>query len=79
MEDEIVSLIKELQKKDIQLNFCNSTKILDELICNKKPFYEKSRLGFKQNNNDEGSRSMMTRNEKYQRIYADTIKDSINK
>jgi chromosome segregation ATPase len=48
LEAEIVSLRKELQKKDIQLNFGNSTKILDEIICNKKPFYDKSGLGYKQ-------------------------------
>jgi hypothetical protein len=32
MEAEIVSLRKELQKKNIQLNFGSGTKILDELI-----------------------------------------------
>jgi hypothetical protein len=36
LEVEIVSLRKELDKKDIQLNFGNSTKILDEIICNQK-------------------------------------------
>jgi hypothetical protein len=52
LEDEIVSLRKELQKKDIQLNFGNSTEIMDEIICNKKPFYGNSRLGYKKNNID---------------------------
>jgi hypothetical protein len=41
MEAEIVSLRKELQKKNIQLNFGSGTKILDELICNKKTLYDK--------------------------------------
>jgi len=36
MEAEIVSLRQELHKKDIQLNFGNNTKTLDEIICNKK-------------------------------------------
>jgi hypothetical protein len=79
LEAEIVSLRKELQKKDIQLNFGNSTKILDEIICNKKPFYDKSGLGYKQNNTDEGSSSMMIGNEAEKRSYADTIKGSIKK
>jgi capsule polysaccharide export protein KpsE/RkpR len=35
LEAEIVSLRKELQNNDIQLNFGNNTKILDEIICNK--------------------------------------------
>jgi hypothetical protein len=47
LEAKIVSLIKELQKKDIQLNFGNSTKILDEIIYNTKPFYDKYGLGYK--------------------------------
>jgi hypothetical protein len=45
LEAKMVSLRKELQKKDIQLNFGNSTKILDEIIYNKKPFYDKYGLG----------------------------------
>jgi hypothetical protein len=79
LEVEIVSLRKELQKKDIQLNFGNSTKILDEIICNKKPFYDNSGLGYKQKNIDEGSSSMMIGNEVEKTSYADTIKGSIKK
>jgi hypothetical protein len=79
LEAEIASLGKELHKEDIQLNFGNSTKIVDEIICNKKPFYDKYRLGYKQNNIDEGSSSMMTRNKVDQISYANTINDSINK
>jgi hypothetical protein len=79
MESEIVSLRKELQKKYNQLNFGNHTKILDETIFNQKPFYEKSRLGYKKNNINEGSSSMMTGNEEDQISYLDTIKGSIKK
>jgi hypothetical protein len=79
LEAKIIMLRKELRKKDIQLNFGSSTKILDEIIYNKKPFYDKSRLGYKQNNTDEGSSSMMTRNEAEQRSYENTIKGSIKK
>jgi hypothetical protein len=79
LEGEIISLRKELQNNEIQLNFGNSTKIMDEIIYNQKPFYEKFRLGYKQNNIGEGSSSMMTGNEAEQRIYADTIKGSIKK
>ena len=60
LKAEIVSLRKELHKNDIQLNFGNSTKILDEIICNKNLFYDNSGLGYKQKNIDEGSSSMMT-------------------
>jgi len=79
LEAKITPLRKELQKKDIQLNFGNSTKILDEIICNKKPFYEKYGLGYKQNNADEHLSSMMIGNKADQRNYADTIKGSIKK
>jgi hypothetical protein len=79
VEVEIVSLRKALQKKDIQLIFGNSTKMLDEIICDQKPFYEKHVIGYKQTNNDEGSSSMMTRNEEEKRSYAYTIKGSIKK
>ena len=79
MEAKIVSLRKELQKKGIQLNFGNSTKILDEIIYNKKSFYDKYGIGYKQNNIDEVSRSMMTGNEAQKTSYANTIKGSIKK
>jgi hypothetical protein len=79
MEVEIVSLRKELQKKDIQLNFGNNTKIMDEIICNKKPFYDNYGLGYKKNNIDEGSSSMMIGNEAEKRSYENTIKGSIKK
>ena len=79
LEAEIVSLRKELQNKDIQFFFGNTTNILDEIIYNKKPFYEKLGLGYKQNNIDEGSSSMMRLNEAEQRNNVDTIKGSIKK
>ena len=43
-EAYIVSLRKEIQKKDIQQKFGNITKTLEEIISNKKPFYDKSGL-----------------------------------
>jgi hypothetical protein len=52
---------------------------LDEITCNQKSFYDKFGLGYKQNNIDEGSSSMMTGNEAKKRSYADTIKGSIKK
>jgi predicted RNase H-like nuclease (RuvC/YqgF family) len=45
LEAEIVSLRKELQKKDMQQN---NTKILDEIINSQRPYYDKSGLGYKQ-------------------------------
>ena len=52
---------------------------MDEIICNKKPFYYKSGLGYKQNNVDEGSSSMMKGNEAEKISYVDTIKGSTKK
>jgi hypothetical protein len=79
LEAEIVSLRKELQNKDIQFFFGNTTNILDEIIYNKKPFYDNFGLGYKQNNIGECSSSMMTGNDADQTSYADTIKGSIKK
>jgi hypothetical protein len=44
LEAEIISLRKELQKKEMQQNI---TKILDEIINIQRPYYENSRLGYK--------------------------------
>jgi hypothetical protein len=42
LEARIVTLRKDLQKKDIQQN---STKILDDIINNQSPYYDKSGIG----------------------------------
>jgi regulator of replication initiation timing len=50
-EAEIVSLRKELQKKEVQQN---DTKILDEIVSIQRPYYEKSRLGYQQPHTKKG-------------------------
>jgi hypothetical protein len=45
----------------------------------KKPFYDKSGLGYKQNNIDACSSSMMIGNEAEQISYANSIRGSIKK
>ena len=78
LEDEIVSLNGKLQSKDIKQNFDNNTKILDQIISIQRSVYDKLGLGYKQNNTEKGSSSLVIENEK--RSYADTtIKDSVKK
>jgi predicted RNase H-like nuclease (RuvC/YqgF family) len=50
LESEIVTLRKDLQKKNMQ----NKSKVLDDIINSKKPNHDKSRLGH--NQTEKGSR-----------------------
>jgi hypothetical protein len=68
LEAEIVSLRKELQKKDVQQNLGNNTKILDEIINSQRPCYDKSGLGYKQIHTEKGSSSMMTEKKQNKRV-----------
>ena len=77
MENEIVSLRVKLQSKDIKQNFDNSTKILDQIISSQRPVYDKSGLGYNQNNGEMGSSSKMTENDK--RSYVEIVKESVKK
>jgi chromosome segregation ATPase len=43
MEEEIVSLRKDLQKKDVEQN---NTKILDDIINSQRPYHDRSRIGY---------------------------------
>jgi hypothetical protein len=76
LEAEIVSLRKELQKKDMQQN---NTKILDEIINIQRPYYDKSGLGYKQMHTEKGSSSMMTEKEEEKKSYAEVIRGPIKK
>ena len=69
-EAEIVSLKNKLQTKDIAKGYENSSKVLEQIISNQKPFFDKTGIGYKQNN-DETSSSMITGN-------AEIVKDSTN-
>jgi hypothetical protein len=68
LQAEIVTLRKDLQKK----NMHNNSKVLDDIIISQKPHHDKSRLGY--NQIEKGSRSKTTKQEKYPKIYAKTIK-----
>jgi hypothetical protein len=52
LEAEIVTLRKDLQKKNMQ----NNSKILDGIINIQRPNHEKSRLGYNQTKNGSSSK-----------------------
>jgi hypothetical protein len=68
LEAEIVTLRKDLQKKNMQ----NNSKVLDDIISSQRPNHDKSRLGY--NQTEKGSSSKETEQETYQNIYAEIIK-----
>jgi hypothetical protein len=70
LEAEIVTLRKDLQKKDMQQN---NTKVLDEIISSQRPYHEKYGLGY--NQTEKGSSSKTTK----QRSYAEIVRGSSKK
>jgi hypothetical protein len=70
LEAEIVTLINDLQKKNMQ----NKSKVLDDIINSKKYHHDnhKSRLGY--NQTEKGSSSKTIEKETYPKIYAETTK-----
>jgi hypothetical protein len=68
LEAEIVTLRKDLQKKNMQ----NNSKVLDDIINSQKSHHDKSGLGY--NQTEKGSSSKTTEQETYPKIYAETIK-----
>jgi hypothetical protein len=68
LEAEIVTLRKDLQKKNMQ----NNSKVLDDIINSKKSHHDKSGLGY--NQTEKGSSSKTTEQETYPKSYAETIK-----
>jgi hypothetical protein len=68
LEAEIVTLRKDIQKKNMQ----NSSKVLDDIINSQKYHLDKSRLGYNQTEN--GSSSKITKQETYPKSYAEIIK-----
>jgi hypothetical protein len=72
LEAEIVTLRKDLQKKNMQ----NNSKVLDNIISSQKPHHDKSGLGY--NQTEKGSRSKTTEQETYPKSYAETIKGDRN-
>ena len=68
LEAEIVTLRKDIQKKNMQ----NSSKVLDDIIRSQKYYLEKSGLGY--NQIEKGSSSKTIEQETYPKIYAETNK-----
>jgi hypothetical protein len=68
LEVQIVTLRKDIQKKNMQ----NNSKILNDIISSQKPHHEKSRLGY--NQTKKGSSSKTTEKETCPKIYVETIK-----
>ena len=60
LENEIVSLRGKLQRKNTKQNFGKSTKILYQIISSQRSVYDKSGLGYNQNNDEMGSSSKIT-------------------
>jgi hypothetical protein len=71
LEAEIVTLRKDLQKKDMQQN---NTKILDNIINSQRPYYERSGLGYNQTQTEKGSSSKMIEQEAEPRSYAEIVR-----
>jgi hypothetical protein len=69
LEAEIVTLRKDIQKKNMQ----NSSKVLDDIISSQKSHLDKSRLGY--NQTEKGSSSKTTEQETNPKSYAETIKE----
>jgi hypothetical protein len=72
LEAEIVTLRKDLQKKNMQ----NNSKVLDDIISSQKSHHDKSRLGY--NQTEKGSSSKTTKQETYPKSYAGTIEGDRN-
>jgi hypothetical protein len=68
LEADIVTLIKDIQKKNMQ----NSSKVLDDIISSQKSYFDKPRLGY--NQTEKGSSSKTIDQETNPKIYAETIK-----
>jgi hypothetical protein len=68
LEAQIITLRKDLQKKNMQ----NNSKFLDDIINSQKPHHDKSGLGYNQTKNV--SRSKTTKKETYPKSYAEIIK-----
>jgi hypothetical protein len=68
LEEEIVTLRKYIQKKNMQ----NSSKFLDDIISSQNSHLGKTEIGCNQTEN--GPRSKTTKKETYPKVYVETIK-----
>jgi hypothetical protein len=72
LEVEVVALRKDIQNTNIE----NSSKFLDDIISSQKSHLDKSGLGY--NQMEKGSSSKTIEQERYPKIYAETIKGDRN-
>jgi hypothetical protein len=72
LEAKTVTLRKDLQNKNMQTN----SKVLDDIINNKKSHHDK--FGLRYNQTEKGSSSKTTKQETYPKIYEETIKGDRN-
>jgi hypothetical protein len=68
LEAKIVTLKKDLQEKNMQ----NNSNFLDDIISSQKSNHDKSGLGY--NQIEKGSSSKTKKEEKYLKIFSETIK-----
>ena len=73
LEKEIVVLRRKLQKENTKQNFNKSTKILNQIIDNQRPINDKIGLGYNQRNDELGSSSKTTKDDK--KSYMDIVKE----
>lgn len=78
LQAEIVSLWKEAQKRNVQQNFENNSKELDELINSHRPCSDKIGLGYRQAFM-KGSSSLTTEKGDKQKTYAEITKGFVEK
>jgi hypothetical protein len=75
LEKEIVMLKRRLRTENTKQNFSKSTEILNQIIGSQRPIHDKSRLGYNQRNDELGSSSKTTKDDK--KSYMDIIKENL--
>ena len=75
LEKEIVVLRRRLQIENTKQNFNKSIEILNQIIDSQRPIHDKSGLGYNQRNEELGSSSKTTKDDK--KSYMDIVKENL--
>jgi hypothetical protein len=75
LEKEIVVLRRKLQKENTKHNFNKSIEILKQIIDNQRPIHDKIGLGYNQRNDELGSSSKISKDDK--KSYMDIVKENL--
>ena len=75
LEKEIVVLRRRLQTEKTKQNVNKSTEILNQIIDSQRPIHDKSGLGYNQRNEELGSSSKTTKDDK--KSYMDIVKENL--